>query len=60
MNIIRIIKKVLLDDNIVPEELPPEEDINKLKSRIKSNEKKLEKESRKKIRINNEKTTIKN
>jgi len=35
------VRKVLLDDNIVPENLPPEEDIKKLERRVKSNEKKL-------------------
>jgi len=42
----RKIRKVLLDDNIVPEELPIEEDIKKLERRVKSNEKILEKTSK--------------
>lgn len=44
------IRKVLVEDNIVPEELPPEEDIKKLKRRVKSNEKKLEKASKRKLK----------
>jgi len=35
------IRKVLLEDNIVPEKLPPEEDIKKLERKIKTSEKKL-------------------
>ena len=40
------VRKVLLEDNIVPEKLPAEEDIKKLERKLKNNEKKL---SRKKI-----------
>ena len=35
------VRNILLKDNIVPEELPAEEDIKKLERRIKSSEKKL-------------------
>jgi len=35
------IRKILLEDNIVPEKLPKEEDIKKLKRKIKTNEKQL-------------------
>lgn len=35
------IRGVLIKNDIVPEELPPEEDIRKLERRVKSNEKKL-------------------
>ena len=37
-----------MEDNIVPEELPPEEDIKKLERKVKSNVNKLEKNSKKK------------
>ncbi len=42
------VRKVLLEDNIVPEELPAEEDIKKLERKVISNEKKLENNSKKK------------
>ncbi len=35
------IRKILLEDNIIPEKLPKEEDIKKLKRKIKTNEKQL-------------------
>jgi DNA-damage-inducible protein D len=35
------VRKVLLEDNIIPEELPPEEDIKKLHKKIKKSEKQL-------------------
>ena len=35
------VRKVLLDNNIVPEELPVEEDIKKLERRLKKSELKL-------------------
>jgi len=41
------IRKVLLDDDIIPEELSIEEDIKKLERRVKSNEKRLGKSSKK-------------
>lgn len=44
------IRNVLLEDNIVPEDLPPEEDIKKLERRVKKDEKKLANESKKKLR----------
>ncbi|MEQ9287699.1 MAG: DNA damage-inducible protein D [Cyclobacteriaceae bacterium] len=37
----RSVRKILLDREIVPENLPPEEDIKKLERRVKSEEKKL-------------------
>jgi len=37
----RSVRKILLDRGIVPENLPPEEDIKKLERRVKSEEKKL-------------------
>ena len=37
----RSVRKILLDRKIVPENLPPEEDIKKLERRVKSEEKKL-------------------
>ncbi|NOR85489.1 hypothetical protein GQ473_05215 [archaeon] len=40
------IRKVLLDDDIVPEKLPPEEDIKKVERRLKNNETKLAKISK--------------
>jgi len=43
------IRGVLVKNNIVPEELPPEEDIKKLERKVKDNEKKLAKVSKKKI-----------
>ena len=39
---------MLLEDNIIPENLPPEEDIQKLERRVKKNEKKLAIKSKKK------------
>lgn len=47
------VRKVLLEDDIIPEELPPEEDLKKLQRKVKSSEKKLEQNSRK--IINNKK-----
>jgi DNA-damage-inducible protein D len=44
------IRGVLLKNDIVPEELPPEEDLKKLERRVKSNEKKLEKASKRKLK----------
>lgn len=41
----RSVRKILLDREIVPENLPPEEDIKKLERRVKSEEKKLGKSS---------------
>jgi DNA-damage-inducible protein D len=35
------VRKVLLEDNIIPEELPPEKDIKKLHKKIKKSEKQL-------------------
>jgi DNA-damage-inducible protein D len=43
------IRGVLVKNKIVPEELPPEEDIKKLERKVKDNEKKLAKVSKKKI-----------
>jgi DNA-damage-inducible protein D len=40
------VRKVLLEDDIVPEKLPPEEDIKKLERKIKSNEKRLAQQSK--------------
>lgn len=37
----RSVRKILLDREIVPENLPPEEDVKKLERRVKSEEKKL-------------------
>jgi DNA-damage-inducible protein D len=42
------IRNVLLEDNIVPENLPPEEDIKKLERRVKKQETKLATNSKKK------------
>ncbi|MGB0198471.1 MAG: DNA damage-inducible protein D [Flavobacteriaceae bacterium] len=42
----RSVRKILLDRGIVPENLPPEEDIKKLERRVKSEEKKLGKNSK--------------
>jgi len=42
------IRKVLIEDNIMPEDLPPEEDIKKLERRIKKQETKLATNSKKK------------
>jgi len=42
------IRKVLLDDRIVPENLHPEEDIKKLERRVKKNEKQLAEKSKRK------------
>ena len=41
------VRKVLLEDDIVPEKLPPEEDIKKLERKVKGNEKKLAQDSKK-------------
>ena len=38
----RRVRKTLLDSGIVPEKLPPEEDVNKLKRRLSSEKKKLQ------------------
>jgi DNA-damage-inducible protein D len=43
------IRDVLVKNKIVPEELPPEEDIKKLERKVKDNENKLAKVSKKKI-----------
>ena len=43
----RAVRWALLKENVVPEELPPEEDIKKLERRVESNEKKLANRSRK-------------
>ena len=43
------VRKVLLEDNIVPENLPAEEDIKKLERKVKQDEKKIAGSSRKKI-----------
>ena len=43
------VRNVLLDDDIVPENLPPEEDLNKLERKVKSHEKKLANNSKRKI-----------
>lgn len=40
------VRKILLDREIVPENLPPEEDIKKLERRVKSEEKKLGKSAK--------------
>ncbi|WP_422413510.1 MULTISPECIES: DNA damage-inducible protein D [unclassified Endozoicomonas] len=42
----RSVRTMLQERGITPEELPPEEDINKLSRRVKSNERKLIKENR--------------
>ena len=44
------IRNVLLEDDIVPENLPPEEDIKKLERRVKKDEMKLANESKKKLK----------
>ena len=41
------VREALLKENVVPEELPPKEDIKMLEKRVKNNEKKLERNSRK-------------
>ena len=43
------VRNVLLEDDIIPENLPAEEDIKKLERRIKKDEKALEEKSRKKL-----------
>ncbi len=43
------IRGVLLKNEIVPEKLPPEEDLKKLERRVKKNEKQLPNKSIKKI-----------
>jgi len=40
------VRKILLDRGIVPEDLPPEEDLKKLERRVKSEAKKLGKGSK--------------
>jgi len=45
------IRKVLLDDDIVPENLPPEMDIKKLERKIKKDEKKIVDSSKKKKKV---------
>ena len=44
------VRNVLLEDDIIPENLPAEEDIKKLERRVKKDEKTLEEKSRKKLR----------
>jgi len=44
------VRNVLLEDDIIPENLPAEEDIKKLKRRVKNDEKTLEEKSRKRLR----------
>lgn len=41
------VRKLLLDRDIVPEELPPEEDVKKLERRVKSEDKKIAKNPKK-------------
>jgi DNA-damage-inducible protein D len=43
------VRDVLLEDNIIPEQLPPEEDLKKLERRVKRDEKKLALKSKRKI-----------
>ncbi len=43
------VRNVLLENSIMPEKLPPEEDIRKLNRRVKNNEKKLENKSKKRL-----------
>jgi len=43
------IRKVLLEEDIVPENLPPEEDLKKLERRVKNNEKKIARQSKEKL-----------
>ena len=43
----RRVRKTLLDSGIVPEKLPPEEDVNKLKRRLSSEKKKIQKTTEK-------------
>ena len=43
------VRNILLKDNIVPEKLPPEEDLKKLEKRVKKNEKELASNSKKKL-----------
>lgn len=44
------VRKVLLEDNIVPEKLPPEEDIRKLERRVKKSEKQIGEKFKKKLK----------
>jgi len=44
------VRNVLLEDDIIPENLPAEEDIKKLERRVKKDEKTLEEKSRKRLR----------
>ncbi len=43
------VRNVLLEDNIIPEYLPPEEDLKKLERRVKKSEKELVSKSKKKL-----------
>ena len=45
------VRKVLLDDNIIPEELPAEEDIKKLERRVKKNKKEIGKLEKNKVKL---------
>ena len=44
------VRKVLLEDDIVPENLPPEEDIKKLERRVKKGEEQLAEKSKSKLK----------
>ena len=44
------VRKVLLEDNIYPENLPPEEDIKKLERRVKKSDKELANSSKRKLK----------
>lgn len=44
------IRSVLEENKIIPENLPPEEDLKKLERRVKTHEKNLEKKSRRKLK----------
>ncbi len=44
------VRKLLLKSRIKPENLPPEEDIKKLERKVKADEKKIAKNSKRKIR----------
>jgi DNA-damage-inducible protein D len=46
----RRVRSILIESGIVPEELPPEEDIKKLERRVRKDEKKIAVASRRKIR----------
>ncbi|MBU0758155.1 MAG: DNA damage-inducible protein D [Nanoarchaeota archaeon] len=43
------VRNVLLDENIVPEDLPPEEDLKKLERRVKRSDKEIAQGSKKKL-----------